>query len=611
MDIINLLPDAIANQIAAGEVIQRPSSVVKELLENSVDAGATKIQLSIKSAGKQLIQVIDNGKGMSENDARMAFERHATSKISKAEDLFSLNTMGFRGEALASIAAISQVQVRTKRDEDELGVTINIEDSTLLSKNHEVTPVGTQIEVKNIFFNTPARRKFLKKDTTEFKHIVDEFIRVSLAFPDIHFQLYNEGKLLHNFESGNKQNRLISILGKNWDSKLIPITEETDYVRISGYVGKPDKATKSRANQYFIVNNRYIKSPYLHHAIQRAFEGLIEPETHPAYAIYITLDPDHVDVNVHPTKQEIKFEDERVIYSFLHSSVKHALGKYSIQPGLDFSVDTRFDELDAFRRVSSPTSRSHLKNTTIFQTFQNKDEAHRIHRSEKIQDWQQVVDFKMASSDITRSLPDDAELSLDFAQNDTDNNEKNTSIGHAFQLGDEYIVSTLKSELMLLRKRPAYHRIIYERLKASISDTPASQNLIVPLKFSTSPEEDAILSNTIEDFLLLGFDIREFGSMEYVIHAVPYGISPSTADDIILDALRIAEDTGQLNLDPAHRLCNAVAKTMSMKSGSRLSASEVESLISDLFRLPEPTYSPDGKKIFEMIKPENFDIFFK
>ncbi len=608
MDIISLLPEAIANQIAAGEVIQRPSSVVKELLENAVDAEAHKIQLSIKSAGKQLIQVIDDGKGMSENDARMAFERHATSKIKSAEDLFSLRTMGFRGEALASIAAISQVHVRTRQQQDELGVSIAIEDSQVVSKSSEVIPVGTQMEVKNLFFNIPARRKFLKKDATEFKHIVDEFIRVALAFPEIHFQLYNEGKLLHNFESGTTQKRLLSVLGKSWESKLIPINEETEYVQIRGYVGKPDKATKSRTNQYFIVNNRYIRSPYLHHAVQRAFEGLIEPETHPAYAIYITLDPDHIDVNVHPTKQEVKFDDERVIYSFLHSTVKHALGKYSIQPGLDFEMDHRFDDTEAFRRVSTPSSRAHLKNSTIFQTFQNKNEAHRIHRSEKQQDWQKVIDFKIDEA-TTASLPDHAELSLD--QSSDVETSPRTSGATAFELGDDYIVTRLRSELLILRKREAYHRIIYERLKTTLENTPASQNLILPLKFSTTPEESAILDGVLEDFLQMGFDIREFGSMEYVIHAVPHGIAPSSADSIILDALRIAEDTGEIDLDPAHQLCSALARSMATQGDSRLSESEIDQLISDLFSLADPRYSPDGQKIFELVEPDYFEKFFK
>ncbi len=609
MDTIALLPDAIANQIAAGEVIQRPSSVVKELLENSVDAGAAKIQLSIKSAGKQLIQVIDNGSGMSDNDARMAFERHATSKISKPQDLFALRTMGFRGEALASIASIAQVTLRTRQEHSDMGTRLEISDSQVQSKTSEVVPVGTQIEVKNLFFNIPARRKFLKKDTTEFKHIVDEFMRVALAFPEVHFQLYNEDKLLHNLEKGTTQHRALSILGRSWESKLIPIAQKTDYVSIKGYVGKPDKATKSKSNQYFIVNDRYIRSGYLHHAVQRAFEGLIAPDQHPAYVIYIELDPEHIDVNVHPTKQEIKFDDERVVYSFLHSTVKHSLGKYSIQPAIDFDIDRRYDELDALRKVSTPSSRAHLKNTTIFQTFQNKNEAHKIHRSAQNQNWQQVLDIKLDQAE-NRGLPEEAESNLDLALTSPDQPTPKQSEGVAFEIGGGYIVSTLRSELLLIRKQRAQQRLVYERLMRSASQDPLTQQLTVPIKFATSAGEDAILQQSLDLFTDLGFDISAFGHMEYIIHAVPHGVVPSSADEVVLQALREAEDSGEIELDSQQSMCHALAQSMLRKS-SKLSTTECNQLISELFSLPDPMYTADGRKIFELIKPDRLEIFIK
>ncbi len=609
MDTIALLPDAIANQIAAGEVIQRPSSVVKELLENSVDAGATKIQLSIKSAGKQLIQVIDNGSGMSETDARMAFERHATSKISRAQDLFALRTMGFRGEALASIAAIAQVSLRTRRADSDIGIRLDIADSQVQSKSSEVAPVGTQIEVKNLFFNIPARRKFLKKDTTEFKHIVDEFMRVALAFPEVHFQLYNEDKLLHNLEKGTTQQRTLGILGKSWESKLIPISQATDYVRIKGYVGKPDKATKSKSNQYFIVNHRYIRSGYLHHAVQRAFEGLIAADTHPAYVIYIELDPEHLDINVHPTKQEIKFDDERVVYSFLHSTVKHSLGKYSIQPALDFDIDRRYDELDALRKVHTPTSRAHLKNTTIFQTFQNKDEAHKISPSASRQDWQHAIDIQVQKAPV-QSLPDEAELGFDVPTQ-THSESNLSTVGAGFELGDGLIVSSLRSELLLIRKSAAQQRILYERLLRAANQEPVTQSLTIPLKFDTTASEDAILQQSLDDFVELGFDISGFGHMEYIIHAVPQGVTPSQADQVILATLREADTTGEIELAPNQKMCNALARSMVHKSSAKLNQSEIESLISELFSLPEPRYTADGRKIFELIKPQDLETFLK
>ncbi len=607
IDTIALLPDSIANQIAAGEVIQRPSSVVKELLENAVDAGASKIQLSIKSAGKQLIQVIDNGSGMSENDARMAFERHATSKISKAQDLFELRTMGFRGEALASIASIAQVTLRTRMADSELGIKLDIADSQVQSKTHEAIAQGTQIEVKNLFFNIPARRKFLKKDTTEFKHIVDEFIRVALAFPEVHFQLYNEGKLLHDLEKGSTQNRAIGILGKSWESKLIPLDQKTDYVSIRGYVGKPDKATKSKSNQYFIVNNRYIRSGYLHHAVQRAFEGLIAPDTHPAYIIYIDLDPEHIDVNVHPTKQEIKFDDERVVYSFLHSTVKHSLGKYSIQPALDFDIDRRYDELDAIRNVKTPNT--HLKNSTIFKTFQSKGEAHRIHNSQQAKvNWQDVLDIQIDQAQNI-GFPEEAELNLESSSSDVPKQDR-TSETIAFEIGTDYIVSALRSNLLLIHKKRAQHRIVYERLLKSAKSTPLVQPLTVPVKFSLTATEDSLLQQNMDTFMDIGFDISSFGHMEYVIHSVPQGVRPSQADEAIVHALKDAETTGEIELDTYQWICNSLARSMT-RNPSPLTSAEIDQLISKLFSLSEPSFTPRGQRIFQLIRPDQLEIFLK
>jgi DNA mismatch repair protein MutL len=347
---IHLLPDHIANQIAAGEVIQRPASAVKELLENAVDAGATKIQLIINDAGKALIQVIDNGKGMSPLDAQNAFGRHATSKISTIEDLFQIRTMGFRGEALASIAAVAQVHLKTRRAEDETGTEVFVENSKIVETSANACPVGTSISMKNLFFNVPARRNFLKSNAAELKHIIEEFTRVALAFPEIFFSFNNNGQEVFHWEGGSFKQRAIQVLGNHYNAKLVAVGEHTDYLNIAGFVGKPETAKKTRSDQYFFVNRRFIKSAYLHHAVANAFEGLIPKENFPSYILYIDVDPAQVDINVHPTKQEIKFEDDKIIYAFVQAAVKHALAQFSIAPSLDFSLDESIQSLDAVQQ---------------------------------------------------------------------------------------------------------------------------------------------------------------------------------------------------------------------------------------------------------------------
>ncbi|MBM3440714.1 MAG: DNA mismatch repair endonuclease MutL, partial [Bacteroidetes bacterium] len=357
-DIIQLLPDHIANQIAAGEVIQRPSSAVKELLENAVDAGATEIKLLVNDAGKSLIQVIDNGCGMSETDARMAFERHATSKISRMEDLFRIKTMGFRGEALASIAAVAQVEVKTKRAEDANGVRIEIENSNVITQEPVACVNGTSIAMKNLFFNIPARRNFLKSNAAEMRHIVDEFIRVAMAFPDVFFSLNANGQEMFHLEKGSLKQRILQVLGSHYNTKLVSVQEQTDYLNIYGFIGKPETARKTRGDQYFFVNNRFIKSAYLNHAVTGAFQEMIPADSFPAYVLFIELDPAQVDINVHPTKQEIKFEDEKIVYAFIQSAVKHALAQFSIAPTLDFELDPNIQRLDAVQKPFTEADRN-------------------------------------------------------------------------------------------------------------------------------------------------------------------------------------------------------------------------------------------------------------
>jgi len=383
-DIIQLLPDNIANQIAAGEVIQRPASAVKELMENAVDAGATRIQLVVNDAGKALVQVIDNGKGMSETDARMSFERHATSKIKVIDDLFHIKTMGFRGEALASIAAVAQVELKTRRAEDELGTYIEIENSAVIKQEPCSASIGTSISMKNVFFNVPARRNFLKSNPAELRHIVDEFIRVALSFPEIFFSLTSNGQQIFHLESGSLKQRVTQILGNQYAAKLVSIKEETDYMNIYGFVGKPDTARKTRGEQYFFVNNRFIRSAYLNHAVMSAYQEMIAKDSFPLYVLFIDLDPSQIDINVHPTKQEIKFEDEKIIYAFVQAAIKHALAQFSIAPSLDFSLNAEIQQLDAVSKpFTSDKQESVAASSSLFKTFTQKHQAHFIEPTEK------------------------------------------------------------------------------------------------------------------------------------------------------------------------------------------------------------------------------------
>src|ERR671912_1208307 len=368
-DIIHLLPDNIANQIAAGEVIQRPASAVKELLENAVDAGATEIKLLINDAGKALIQVIDNGMGMSETDARMCFERHATSKIKNIDDLFHIKTMGFRGEALASIAAVAQVELKSKKENETVGTCIEIDNSVVRKQEAVAMSQGTSIAMKNLFFNVPARRNFLKSNPSELRHIVDEFIRVAMSFPDIFFSLTSNGQQVFHLERGTLKQRIVQILGTQYNAKLVPVQEQTDYLNITGFVGKPETSKKTRGDQYFFVNNRFIRSAYLNHAVMSAYQEMIATDSFPAYVLFIDLDPTQVDVNVHPTKQEIKFEDEKIVYAFVQSAVKHSLAQFSITPTLDFELDSSIQNLDAVYRPFTDEKKSTAASSSLYKTF--------------------------------------------------------------------------------------------------------------------------------------------------------------------------------------------------------------------------------------------------
>lgn len=421
MDIIKKLPDSIANQIAAGEVIQRPASAVKELMENAVDAGASEIKLIVQDAGKALIQVVDNGKGMSAQDAALSFDRHATSKISNIDDLFHIKTMGFRGEALASIAAVSQVEVKTKRAEDELGTLIEVEHSAVVKSEPCATPEGTSFSMKNLFFNVPARRNFLKSNAAELRHIIEEFTRVAMSFPKVYFSFFNNNLEVFHLDSGTLKQRIVQLLGNNLKAQLVAVNDETDYINIQGFIGKPEISKKTRGDQYLFVNNRYIKSAYLNHAISGAFEALIPKENFPLYVLFIEIDPAQVDINVHPTKQEIKFEDEKIIYAFVKAAIKHSLAQSSVAPSLDFSLNPEIQQLDAINKPFREEEKTAASTSQLFHTFSQKNQAHFIDSSknEGLKHWedfykplspeQKSAEAQRIDAFLKTDLPEDAE----------------------------------------------------------------------------------------------------------------------------------------------------------------------------------------------------------
>ncbi|MEI7589651.1 MAG: DNA mismatch repair endonuclease MutL, partial [Chitinophagia bacterium] len=524
-DTIHLLPDHIANQIAAGEVIQRPASAVKELLENAVDAGATEIKLLVNDAGKALIQVIDNGKGMSVSDAQNAFARHATSKISTIEDLFQIRTMGFRGEALASIAAVAQVSLKTRRAEDETGTAVEIENSKVTDTSAVASPVGTSISMKNLFFNVPARRNFLKSNSAELKHIIEEFTRVALAFPEIYFSLSSNGQDVYHWEGGSFKQRAIQVLGNSYQSKLVTVGEKTDYLTITGFVGKPDTAKKTRSDQYFFVNRRFIKSTYLHHAVANAFDGLIAKENFPSYILYIDVDPAQVDINVHPTKQEIKFEDDKIIYAFVQAAVKHALAQFSVAPSLDFSLDANIQQLDAIQQPFTDEKYNNTTKQSLYEGFSKKNQAHLISRSENAskQDWKSFF-TDMPSS--TNSQEDTANESYIvkassmglYKEGNPLEMEDNVFL---LQLHKTYILAPSQSGVIIIHQQLAHERVLYEKFQKASAQPHATQKSLFPVVLELSVSDAILLEDIIEDLALIGYEIEPFGQNSFIIQGIP------------------------------------------------------------------------------------------
>jgi len=611
-DIIHLLPDSVANQIAAGEVIQRPASVLKELVENSIDAGATFIQIVIKDAGRTLIQVVDNGKGMSETDARMAFERHATSKIQSADDLFALRTMGFRGEALASIAAVAQVELRTKRSDDELGVLVEVAGTRVFKQETVQCDSGTSFQVKNLFFNVPARRRFLKSDNVEKSHILNEFYRIALVNSSVSFSLFDNDEEIFNLPASNNKIRIESIFGKNakkrWQQQLLTIETNTNMVSIHGYVGKPEYAQKS-ANQYFFVNGRYMRHPYFHKAVLLAYNQMIQASESPNYFIYFEVDPQTIDINIHPTKTEIKFENEQAIWSILTAAIKEALGKFNIVPSIDFDQEGAVDmpigmPVENIRPPQTNFNPNYNPFTTgykrpaldwedLYGGFEKKDEpiASSI-------DWESDIDLPISAT-ITQS---EQQQTIEQMDSRTDN----------FQYKNRYILTGIKSGLLMIDQQRAHTRILFDFFLTQIEKSQGiTQQVLFPEILELSADDDLFFEQILPDLQRVGFDFDPVGNNSYRVKGIPAQIEKSSVIDLLLGMLDKAKTTAQ---DPTASLHESISLTLAeaatLKAGQRLSREEMSDLIDRLFACANYNFTPDGKKIVTTFTQEELEKRF-
>ncbi len=616
-DIIKLLPDHVANQIAAGEVVQRPASVVKELLENSIDAGACSIKLIVKDAGKTLIQIIDDGKGMTGTDARMSFERHATSKITNADDLFNLTTKGFRGEALASIAAVAHVDLKTRPEGQDVGSQITVEGSKVIQQEPCATPKGTSLAVKNLFFNIPARRNFLKSNNVEMRHIIDEFQRVALAHPDIAMQMYhNDGELFH-LSSGKLKQRIVGIFGGKTNEKLVPVKEETDIVKISGYVIKPEFAKKTRGEQFFFVNNRFIKSAYLNHAVSAAFDGLLPDRARASYFLYLEVDPGSIDINIHPTKTEIKFDDEHSLYAMLRSTVKHSLGQFNIAPVLDFdrdrSLDTPYNYKDKF--AAAPQ----INVDRTFNPFENvappKKGVQMPHfEKPQTEGWEQLYEglqkeniqaegskLTYESEQVTGDLFKSGDTAFAKAEATT------------YQLQNKYVVTTIKSGMVIIHQHRAHQRVLYEELLKNITlASSVSQQLLFPLVLSYSQSELGLLLQLKEGLENTGFVFGTVKGETLEVTGIPTALTeaevPIILEQLLSDLENEVPDVGFSQTDA---LAKSMAKSMAVKTGERLDETSREHLVNSLFACKEPSVSPSNRTTFITITSDELERKFQ
>lgn len=614
--IIQLLPDHVANQIAAGEVVQRPASVVKELLENAVDAKASDIKLIIKDAGKALVQVIDNGLGMSVTDARLCFERHATSKIRKAEDLFSLHTKGFRGEALASIAAIAHVEMKTKQDQEELGTQIIVEGSKFVSQEVAVLPKGTSFAVKNLFFNIPARRNFLKSDTVEYRHIIDEFQRVALAHPNIYFTFFHNGSEMFNLPPSSMRQRIVNIFAGKTNEKLVPVQEETEIVTIQGFVSKPEFAKKNRGEQFFFVNDRFIKSGYLHHAIMAAYDGILRDGAQPSYFLYLTVPPNTIDINIHPTKTEIKFDDEHAMYAILRASIKHSLGQFNVAPVLDFDRDSNLDTPYHYKDLEGATPTIQVDGS--FNPFSD-DKVNKHYSSgssyrkpEATASWESLyvglkqegefisgnTDFSFESEEVTGSLFNEEEVEQ--------------TVNNAYQIHKKYIVSPIKSGMVIVDQQRAHQRVLYEQFLTNMTVNQASsQQLLFPLDLFFSAAEMELIQDLKLSLVNTGFVFEETSIDHVVISGIPVNVTESEVSLVLEQLLSDLQDgIPDSSFSQNDTIAKSMAKSLAVKTGTALTLKEQENLVNGLFACKDPNVSPFQKPTFITMRVEDLDKKF-
>lgn len=630
--IIQLLPDHVANQIAAGEVVQRPASVVKELLENAVDAKATDIKLIIKDAGKSLVQVIDNGSGMSVTDARLCFERHATSKIRQAEDLFSLHTKGFRGEALASIAAIAHMEMKTKQDQEELGTHIVIEGSKFVSQEVAVLPVGTSFAVKNLFFNIPARRNFLKSDTVEFRHVMDEFQRVALAHANIHFTFYHNGSEMFNLPPSSFRQRVVGIFAGKTNEKLVPVNEETEIVAIKGFVSKPEFAKKSRGEQFFFVNDRFIKSSYLHHAVMAAYDGILKDGAQPSYFLYLSVPPNTIDINIHPTKTEIKFDDEQALYAILRASIKHSLGQFNVAPVLDFDRDANLDTPYHYKDLEGETPTIQVDGT--FNPFtDDKTNKHYSNagsgfssgssssggsgsnsyssykKPEPTASWESLyVGLKQDTEEIGMMSFENEEVTSSLFND----NEIEQTVHKTYQIHKKYIVSPIKSGMVIVDQQRAHQRILYEQFLHNMTVNQASsQQLLFPLNLFYSSTDLEIIKELQLSLVNTGFVFESSSEDHIVISGIPVNSTESEVSLVIEQLLSDLQDgIPESSFSQNDTIAKSMAKSMAVKTGSYLTEKEQDNLVNGLFACKDPNISPFQKPTFITMRVEDIDKKF-
>ena len=587
MDIINILPDSVANQIAAGEVVDRPAGAVKELLENSMDAGATQIDLVVKDAGRTLIQVVDNGSGMSDSDARLCFERHATSKIHRADDLFAIHTMGFRGEALASIAAIAQVELRTRQHDSELGTQVVIEGSHIVSQQPTVCPAGTSLSVKNLFFNVPARRNFLKKDSVEFSHIEEVFRRVTLIHYDLGFTLSHNGKVVYDLKAGTLLQRIAGLYGNAYKERMFGVEEETDLVKIRGFVSRPEFSRRTRGEQYIFVNGRYIKHAALSAAVERAYGDLLPDHCYPSYFIGLTVDPSKIDINIHPTKTEVKFVDEHALFAILRSAVKRSLGQFSLATELSFDTPEEFNLPPAPKGYVPPAP--HLKFDPDYNPFrasgsQTKIKLDNLERLEKIENPENPEPLVPPEKPERPVAP---------------------AAGACLQIQGRYIVTTLSSGMALIDQQRAHERVLYDRLTRCSGGQPSSQTLMFPLQCRFSAADAEMLGELLPDLKQYGFDLSPLNQTTFVVSATPADLKEGDLQ-ALLDQM-LTDYKGSTMQKFSHRsesLCLSLARQMAVKAGTILSQEEMQQLMADLFACPMAELSPSGKRIITIVKPE-------